>query len=160
MEGNAVFEGDVLLKMTNDGADLVIENALVACDRHFDTAVLLSLFGGNMEDDGRVESTAGWWGNYTGTGDAESAGRKLVSKYQAVTTSGPLTASSAKAAVSAAKEDLAWLIDEGVCDAMEITGEIAGVKTLTLAVTCIKEGADVYSGKYALQWGDIDGASK
>ena len=146
--GNAIFEGDVLLRLTNDGAEICIEDELICCDREFDTAVLLSLFGGNAEDDGTVEKRMGWWGNYTG----EDGTKKMISRYQAATYGKALTTNSAKEALEAARLDLQWLIDEGVADDLEITGSIASVNRFDLSVTLLKNGAEIYKNTYALNW--------
>ncbi|GAG06443.1 unnamed protein product, partial [marine sediment metagenome] len=56
--------GDILLLSTKDGGDINIESGLIEMTAGFETAVYLSLFGGNIEDDG-TEATKSktWWGN-------------------------------------------------------------------------------------------------
>lgn len=147
--GTADFEGDVFLKLTEDGGELKIENELVMSDKGFNTSVLISLFGGNVEDSGKVENRTSWWGNYTPEADSSN---KIQSRFQAVTNGNPLTVASAKEAVNAAKLDLAWIIDNGIADDIDITARITGVKRLELDITLIKDGTDIFSNTYSVNW--------
>ena len=73
-----VFEGDVLLFDTDDGGEISVVNGLVIADRKFSTAAYLSLFGGNVEDGGRVDNNKTWWGNrFAETSEKE----KIVSRF-------------------------------------------------------------------------------
>jgi hypothetical protein len=56
MNNLQTFEGDLLLEDTPDGGDIRIENNLFVSDRSFNTAVYLSLFGGNKDDNGKVKN--------------------------------------------------------------------------------------------------------
>ena len=44
------FEGDLLLADSADGGNVLISDGLFQGDRSFNTAVYLSLFGGNRDD--------------------------------------------------------------------------------------------------------------
>lgn len=145
-QGYADFEGDLRLIMSDDGAELAIENGLILPEKGFDTSVLISLFGGNIEDSGKVENKNGWWGNYS------LGGEKIQSRFQAITNGQPLTVASAKEAINAAKLDLNWLISEGVADDIELSGYIAGTKRFELTVMLIKDGTDIYNNKFAVNW--------
>ena len=145
--GTADFEGDLLLNLTEDGGELQIENGLFMPDKSFATSVLISLFGGNIEDAGKVENRSGWWGNYTGATD-----NKIQSRFQAITNGQPLTVASAKEAVNAAKLDLAWIIDNGIADDISIYGTIGGVKRFDMEVILSKDGTEIYKNKYAINW--------
>jgi phage gp46-like protein len=124
-----------------------IENGLVMSDKGFNTSVLISLFGGNVEDSGKVENRSGWWGNYT----AQNT-EKIQSRFQAVTNGNPLTVANAKEAINAAKLDLDWIVSNGIADEIAINGKIAGVKRLELEITLIKDGADIFSNTYSVNW--------
>jgi len=145
--GTADFEGDLLLTLTEDGGELAIEDGLFMPDKSFATAVLISLFGGNIEDSGKVENRSGWWGNYTG-----STENKIQSRFQAITNGNPLTVATAKEAVNAAKLDLAWVIENGIADEISIKGVIADVKRFELEVILTKDGTDIFKNKYAINW--------
>jgi len=147
--GNAVFEGDLLLDLTNDGAEICVKDNLFVCDREFNNAILLSLFGGNSEDDGTVDNNKGWWGNYTKENVFE---RKMTSRFQYASYGRALTSGSAKDAVQAAKLDLAWLIDNGIADNIELAGSIENNKTFSLSITIQKNSNDIYKNTYAFNW--------
>ncbi len=141
----AEFSRDVLLELHDDGAELSIEDGLIVPDGGYGTAVLLSLLGGNVEDPGRVANRLGWWGDCIA--DEEEASR-MVSRFQYATNGIPLTPSTTKVAVEAAKLDLAWLIDEGAVDKMEITARLEDAKRLALRVVLKKGDEDVYDRTY------------
>ena len=82
------FEGDLLLYDTPDGGDIRITEGFIASDRTFGTAVYLSLFGGNKEDNGRVRNRRTWWGN---TLRGVNENQRLVSRLQAVIFGLPMT---------------------------------------------------------------------
>jgi phage gp46-like protein len=148
MDGNAnaaEFGGDVLLQLYNDGAELSVEDGLIVPDTGYGTAVLLSLLGGNIEDPGKVETRLGWWGDLLADDEAPA---KMVSRFQYATDGNPLTPMSMKGVAEAAKLDLAWLIDEGAVDSIDITASLRDTKGLALRVVLKKEGEDVYDRTY------------
>jgi phage gp46-like protein len=143
------FEGDLLLRDTPDGGDIIIEDGLFKDDRMFDTAVYLSLFGGNKDDDGKVENSRTWWGNtLTGVGESE----KLVSRFQALITRTPMTAKTIREAEAAAELDLQWLVKEGAADRIVVTGKSAAHARFVLHVEVSANGASVYAGTFQTTW--------
>lgn len=143
------FEGDVLFTDTTDGGQISIVNGLVMPDRSFSTALYLSLFGGNANDGGRVDNNQTWWGNrFSGISETE----KMVSKFQAIIKGLPMTSKNIKAAEAAAKEDLQWMIDEGIAD--EIYSEIKATNGLKIELTILvkKSGDLIAKGNWTDQW--------
>jgi phage gp46-like protein len=149
MSGLQTFEGDLLLEDTPDGGDIRIENDLLASDRSFDTAVYLSLFGGNKDDNGKVKNNRTWWGN-TLKGAAEN--EKLVSRFQAIIFGLPMTAKNIQEAEAAAVLDLKWLINEGAADKITATGKAAGRNGFALAVEIRAGGKSIYENTFSLFW--------
>ena len=148
MADDTEFADDVLFTDGADGGEITIENGLVKCDKAFSTAVYLSLFGGNAEDDGKVENTKGWWGNYTGDVQPEE---KMVSRFQHYTTL-PLTSANLKLAEKAAEDDLAWMIDDGMADTISATGIIDTPHHAVFSVVISKNSETIFSAKYGIQW--------
>ena len=144
-----VFEGDLRLRPATEGVDLEIQDDLFVCDRGFGTAVFLSLFGGNKNDAGKVEDYSGWWGNYI---DDTPANEKLVSKFQNVLTSMPMTSQNIKIAEEAAAQDLQWFKDEDICDEIIVSGRATGIKSFKLIVSLNKSGTSLFQTEYPLQW--------
>jgi phage gp46-like protein len=143
------FEGDLLLEDTPDGGDIRIENDLFASDRSFNTAVYLSLFGGNKDDKGKVENNKTWWGN-TLEGTAEN--EKLVSRFQAIIFGLPMTTKNIQDAETAASLDLKWLIKEGAADKIIATGRAIGRNRFALTVQIRSGGKSIYENTFPLFW--------
>jgi phage gp46-like protein len=144
-----VFEGDLLLEDTPDGGDIRIENNLFASDRSFNTAVYLSLFGGNKDDNGKVKNNKTWWGN-TLEGTAEN--EKLVSRFQAVIFGLPMTTKNIQEAESAAKLDLKWIIDEGIAEKIIVSGRALSRAKFALYADIQAGGNSIYEHTFALFW--------
>lgn len=143
------FEGDVLLEDSTDGGTISIVNGLVMPDKSFSTALYLSLFGGNAEDGGRVDNDQTWWGNrFEETSDNE----KMVSRFQAILKSLPLTSKNIVLAEQAAKDDLNWMITEGIAD--EIISEISASDGHRIDLTIIvkKSGELIERGNWTCEW--------
>ena len=125
------FEGGLLLHDTPDGGDIRIEKGLIASDRTFCTAVYLSLFGGNKDDNGRVKNRRTWWGN-TLRGVNET--RRLVSRFQAIIFGLPMTTKNIIDAEEAARLDLGWMIAEKIADEILADGRAVSRNRLTLTI--------------------------
>ena len=141
------FSGDVLVVSTDNGGDIVLKDGLVVSCRNFDTAVYLSLFGGNKDDvDRRPKET--WWGNLvSGTKPDEW----MHSEFGATVEGRPLTAASLRAASQAAERDLAWIKDAGADDiSVHLSAENS--KRVVLSVEIDRDGQNIGSGEYAFQW--------
>jgi phage gp46-like protein len=143
------FEGDLLLTDTADGGDVIIFEGLFQSDRSFDTAVYLSLFGGNKSDSGKVKNNKTWWGNtLRGTSENE----KLVSRFQNVICGLPMTTKNILEAEDAARLDLQWIIEEGMADKIEAAGRALSHNRFALKVHITTGGKDIYSHTFALFW--------
>lgn len=148
------FAGDVLLDGKSGMGDIKIENGLVKDDRRFDTAIYLSLFGGNKNDDaGREKET--WWGNLIpGTKENE----KIVSSFHAAVSGLPMTAGNIKRAAKAAEKDLEWLTSEKIADTVEVSLTDKGHNRAALSVTVAKDKENITETEYSFQWqGGADG---
>jgi phage gp46-like protein len=143
------FEGDLLLAETPDGGEAAIENGLFACDRSFNTAVYLSLFGGNKDDNGKVRNNKTWWGN-TLPGTAEN--EKLVSRFQAAISGLPMTTKNIQEAENAAGLDLKWITDEGIADKITVSGRAVTRNKFLLFVDIQSGGKSIYENTFSLFW--------
>jgi phage gp46-like protein len=149
MNNLQTFEGDLLLEDTPDGGDIRIENDLFASDRSFNTAVYLSLFGGNKDDNGKVKNNKTWWGN-TLEGTAEN--EKLVSRFQAIISGLPMTTKNIQEAESAARLDLKWIIDEGIAEKITVSGRALSRIKFALYVDIQAGGNSIYEHTFSLFW--------
>jgi phage gp46-like protein len=149
MNNLQTFEGDLLLEDTPDGGDIRIENNLFVSDRSFNTAVYLSLFGGNKDDNGKVKNNKTWWGN-TLEGTAEN--EKLVSRFQAIIFGLPMTTKNIQEAESAARLDLKWVIDEGIAEKIIVLGRALSRTKFALYVDIQAGGNSIYEHTFLLFW--------
>lgn len=144
------FGGDVLLFDTQDGAEITIFNGLISMDKGFNSAVYLSLFGGDKDDTGEVVNNNTWWGNKI---QNISENEKLVSRFQAFITSVPLISKNVKLAEGKVIQDLQWMIDDGIADSIEAEIQVVGRKDINLKIVIAKFGEVIEAGNYSLQWG-------
>jgi len=143
------FEGDLLLEDTPDFGEIKIENGLFVNDQTFNTAVYLSLYGGNAKDNGKVKNKETWWGN---TLPATAENEKMISRFQAVISGLPMTTKNILQAETAAELDLKWIIGEGIADKITAVGRAAGKNKFELAVEIKSKGDTIYENKYSTFW--------
>lgn len=101
---------DVLLYHTHDNGEIEIEGGTVTMTDDARSAVYLSLFGGNLDDDGSQDNRRSWWGNALET---DTAG-EYRSETQYLLGTIPATPRNLRRLEDAAKRDLAWLDDGSV----------------------------------------------
>lgn len=143
------FGGDVYLFDGIDGGDIDIVNGLVIADRAFATATYLSLFGGCQEDGGKVDDPKTWWGNrFRGTLDDE----KMVSRVQAFFKRLPVTTKNIRKAEELAKEDLKWLIDDGIADDVSVEFKAVDMNRVQMTVIVKKSGELIEKGNWTINW--------
>lgn len=142
------FAGDILINGADGMGNIVIEDGLVKDCRNFSTAVYLSLFGGNARDDaGRDNGT--WWGNLIpGTKKNE----KLVSSFYAIVSGFPINSNNIKRAARAAKDDLSWMIEEGIADEIDASIHAISIRQVQLTIRVSKSGNDILKDTYGFQW--------
>jgi phage gp46-like protein len=143
------FEGDLPLVSTPDGGEIPIADGQFSGDRSFNTAVYLSLFGGNSDDSGKVKNSKTWWGNLLpGTAEYE----KMVSRFQCFITAKPMTTKNIQEAIKAAELDLRWIVDEGIAGAVRVTGEAGRGNRFNLRVSIDTAGESLYENSFSLFW--------
>jgi phage gp46-like protein len=143
------FEGDLLLFETLDGGEIQIENDLFINDRSFNTAVYLSLFGGNKDDGGKVKNNKTWWGN---TLDGITENEKLVSRFQNIIYGLPMTTKNIQEAENAALLDLKWTVDEGIADKISALGQASAHNRFYLRIELQAHGKSIYENAFSLFW--------
>jgi len=112
--------GDVLIINNPEepgGVEFGIEivNGTMTMTGDFDTAVKLSLWGGNELDDGSADSTEGWWGNLL----ENETQFKMISKTQHLLRSLPLTSASLRQIEEAVAADLDWFLTSGIASSID-----------------------------------------
>lgn len=113
-------QGDVLLQQTNDGGEFEFFNDLVVFSGGLETAVYLSLFGGNEGDDGSQNTPLQWWGNDL---DGDLA-RQLRSRTAFLLQSIAAVPVNLRRIEDAVRADLVWMIDTGAASKLEVAARI------------------------------------
>lgn len=122
---------DVLLRQTNDGGDITVDHGLVLLSEGLETAVFLSLFGGNEDDAGGASTELQWWGNLIETEPAST----YRSETQHLTRSLPAVPFNLRRIEQAASRDLQWMLDTGDADSVAVEATIPGLNRVRLEVT-------------------------
>lgn len=125
--------GDVVLYQSLDDGDIVLTNGVILMDGGLQTAVYLSLFGGNEEDEGLQGSKKTWWGNL----EEEIPSRKYVSRTQNIISKLPATTSNLLKLEDAVKSDLQWLLDEKVATAIDVFISIPKINKVDIIINII-----------------------
>jgi len=149
MSNLQIFEGDLLLLDTLDGGDIKLIDDVFISDTSINTAVYLSLFGGNKDDNGKVKNKFTWWGN-TLTGVSEN--EKIVSRFQAVIFGLPMSTKNIQEAETAAAMDLQWIIDEGIGDEVNVSGSAIARNKFKLKVNITAKGKNIYENDFSMPW--------
>jgi len=143
------FEGDLRLNDTPDGGDILIKEGLILSDKTFSTAVYLSLFGGNKEDNGRVRNRKTWWGN---TLRGVNENQRLVSRLQAIIFGLPMTTKNMLDAEEAARLDLGWIITEKIASEIIASGRAVSRNRFSLTIQINANGDTIYNNAFAIFW--------
>ncbi len=114
-------QGDVLLSQTLDDGEISVVGGVVEMTDDLQTAILLSMFGGNEDDDGQ-NATANWWGNIAETEPSKT----YRSETQFLTNFLPANSVNRIRVEDAAVRDLQWMLDDGVAIAVEVTVVLPG----------------------------------
>jgi phage gp46-like protein len=118
---------DVLIFQTLDDGDTLINGGQVQLTDGLETAVYLSLFGGNEADDGLPDNPYGWWGN-----EGEDVDKRMVSRLQNLMDSLPASSANLKRLNDAARADLSWLTSRYTLD---VSASIPGLNKVLMVVS-------------------------
>lgn len=132
------YQGDVLLFNTVDGGEINMVDGQPEMTGGLETAVYLSLFGGNEEDDGRPGNSKTWHGNV----EEEDPSKRYVSETQNLLLGLPATSGNLLKVEDAAKRDLVWLLNEKIASNVSVFASIPGVDKINISVTITAEGKE------------------
>jgi phage gp46-like protein len=141
---------DVLLEHKPDGGDIRMPAGEgITMTEGLETAVYLSHFGGNAEDNG-TDATAHlqWWGNRGETDER----RQLRGGLQAALQSLPVTSGNLLRLGDIAADDLQWLVDEGLAESVRSSVTLVGPKRIEL-VDHITVSGRTYQIRNFATWG-------
>lgn len=124
---------DVLLRQTNDGGDISIQGGLLELSEGFETAVYLSLFGGNEDDPADTDTTQQWWGNLL---DVEPE-RAYRSETQFLVKSLPAIPFNLRRIEQAAARDLKWMTDTALARSVTVEATIPAKDRVLIGLVII-----------------------
>lgn len=140
---------DVMLYQGPNGGDLVFENGLVSMDESPFTAIYMSLFGGNLEDNGTTATESEqWWANF----DEPDLTRHLRSRTQAILIGLPAISSNLIRVEEAAQQDLEWL-KQDLADDIHVTASIPARNTVKIVVEVKGRSGTAYNFTFDRNWG-------
>ena len=124
---------DVLLRQTNDGGDVTIENGLLLMSEGLEPSAYLSLFGGNEDDPAATDTAQQWWGNLL----EDEPERSYRSETQFLVASLPAVLFNLRRIEQAAARDLQWMIDTGVAQSVSVEATIPTVNRVRVGLVII-----------------------
>ncbi len=123
-------QGDVYLYQTPDDGEININNGIVEMNGGLETAVYLSLFGGNEEDDGRPTNQNSWWGNLNEVDTAKQYRAETQYLLQSI----PATPGNLKKIEDAIKRDLKWLSEYKIASSVVVTVSMPALNTVKIII--------------------------
>lgn len=140
---------DVRLFHTKDGGDVELVGGALAMTDGLDTAVYLSLFGGNERDralaaDDRLQ----WWGNL----DERDGDKLLRSETQALLRAIDATPANLRRIEDAVARDLEWLKRE-IASALAVSVSIPRLRAIAIDVTVTLKSGTRYQFQFDASWG-------
>ena len=138
---NIVQEGDVLLfhALRFDTGNINVEGGITEMTGGFETAIYLSLFGGNEDDSGSVNNPLQWWGNW-GENDPN---KKYQSQTQHLLRALPISSANLLKIEKAVANDLQWFLDLSIIDQLNIVVTIPKANTVLIHITGEAEGQEL-----------------
>lgn len=131
---------DIKLISTPDGGELDTSKGGIGLDATAETAILLSLEGGNIEDSGdEADDERQFWGNRV-VRDPEE---QLRSRTQYVLRRLPATVANLKAVTDAALLDLAWMGGGVVFDSITAKAKLVSRNRVVIDVDTTQNGKTV-----------------
>ena len=127
-------QGDVVLYQSVDGGEIESINGLITMNGGLQTAVYLSLFGGNQynEDDNeniQTETFKEWWGNFE-----EVENNQYISRTQNFLEGIPPSSANLQTLEELANEDLKWMIDYNLATEIIINASIPELNMVKLEI--------------------------
>lgn len=133
------FEGDVKLFENLEGGEIKLIEGLILMTGGFETAVYLSLFGSNKEDNPDiVENPKTWWGNLFD--DNLEFNDKYFSKTQWLLNNISATPANLLKIEDAVKFDLRWMLLENIVSTINVNVSIPNLNKIKFEIEIFAEG--------------------
>jgi phage gp46-like protein len=131
---------DVRLYQTNDGGEIDFVAGQAQMSDGLETAVYLSLFGGNERDSGQDgDEPLQWWGNL---GEADQS-KHYRSETQHLLRSLPATTANLRRIEDAIARDLAWMTDSSLASSVSAEVSVPALNRIDLLVRVEIDGEEL-----------------
>ena len=131
--------GDVLLFQTNDDGNINVSSGITEMTSGFETAVYLSLFGGNEDDNGQESNPKQYWGNLL----ENQPDRKYRSQTQFLLRSIPISSGNLRRIDEAVRSDLQWLLNGNIASELSVITTIIGKDKIKITVSIFADGVNI-----------------
>jgi phage gp46-like protein len=129
-----------LYQKDGDGGEIEFVNGQAVMDDGLETAVFLSLFGGNDDDSGLDgDKPRQWWANF----EEQDATKRQRSETQFLLQSLPLIPANLRRVEDAAGADLAWMLETGLAGFVSVTATMPARNTIKLQMKIEVQGREL-----------------
>jgi phage gp46-like protein len=138
-------QGDVLLCQTNNNGDISVVGGVMTMTPSFETALYLSLYGANEDDDGTQATD--WWGNI----DENLIERQYHSNTQRILEALTITSGNLLKVEDAVKLDLQWFLDTNIASSIDVSASVPALNKVKIEVVMLAEGVET-SFEFTENW--------
>lgn len=111
----------------------------------FETALYLSLYGANEDDDGTQATD--WWGNI----DENLIERQYHSNTQRILEALTITSGNLLKVEDAVKLDLQWFLDTNIASSIDVSASVPALNKVKIEVVMLAEGVET-SFEFTENW--------
>lgn len=138
--------GDVKLIITKEGFDIDLKNNFIEMTSGFESAIFLSIFGGNEEDDySEATKEKQFWGNRLDGNQYRSRTLKFINGSYA-------NAQNLQLLEKNILLDLNWFIEENIADTLEVDCSIPNFNELKIDIRLLRDSKLLANSNYKLNW--------
>ena len=138
--------GDVKLIITKEGFDIDLKNNFIEMTSGFESAIFLSIFGGNEEDDySEATKEKQFWGNRLNGNQYRSRTLKFINGNYA-------NAQNLQLLEQNILLDLNWFIEENIADTLEVDCSIPNFNELKIDIRLLRDSKLLANSNYKLNW--------
>ena len=141
--------GDVKLIITKEGFDIDLKDNFVEMTRGFESAIFLSLFGGNEEDDySEATNKNQFWGNNLQNNESG----KYRSRTLKFINGSVANAQNLQLLEQNILLDLNWFIEENIADTVDVNCYIPAFNELKIEIKLLRDKKSLANSNYRLNW--------
>jgi len=139
---------DPTLTLQENGGDVTLEGGDLLVGNGLESAAVLSLWGGNIEDDGLPgDDDKQWWANTITTKNDS----QLRSETQKLLASIPATSGNLRRLQDAIARDLDWMT-ENIAEKILISVQLTGVKRVLITIDFLLKDGEDDQLKFTREW--------